>query len=166
MGHLRSTIIGDSVCRVLEYCNHNVMRVNHVGDWGTQFGMLITYLQDAYPDILTNPPNISDLTAIYKASKKRFDAEVEFKERSRLNVVNLQVGVWRVESESVCIWGCVCVCVVWIYNQLRCVYTLLYTLCLYYIHSFISIFLYPPDIRLLSLYLSLSIYLYPHYIVW
>ena len=66
VGHLRSTIIGDCICNILEYCQHNVSRVNHVGDWGTQFGMLITYLQEAYPDILTNPPNISDLTAIYK----------------------------------------------------------------------------------------------------
>jgi arginyl-tRNA synthetase len=92
VGHLRSTIIGDSICRTLEYCNHTVSRVNHVGDWGTQFGMLITFLQEEYPDILTNPPNISDLTAIYKASKKRFDAEPDFKERSRLNVVQLQSG--------------------------------------------------------------------------
>lgn len=92
VGHLRSTIIGDSICRTLEFCNHVVSRVNHVGDWGTQFGMLITYLQEEYPDILTNPPNISDLTAIYKASKKRFDAEPDFKERSRLNVVELQSG--------------------------------------------------------------------------
>ena len=43
---------------MLEFCGHDVLRVNHVGDWGTQFGMLITYLREAYPDILTNPPNI------------------------------------------------------------------------------------------------------------
>jgi len=92
VGHLRSTIIGDAICRTLEFCNHTVSRVNHVGDWGTQFGMLITYLQEQYPDILTNPPNISDLTAIYKESKKRFDLEPEFKERSRQNVVQLQSG--------------------------------------------------------------------------
>lgn len=91
VGHLRSTIIGDCICRILEFCGHDVMRVNHVGDWGTQFGMLISYLVEAYPDILTNPPNISDLTAIYKASKIRFDNDEEFKERSRLNVVKLQV---------------------------------------------------------------------------
>lgn len=54
--------------------------------------MLITYLKEAYPDILTNPPNISDLTLIYKESKKRFDADEQFKETSRLNVVNLQVN--------------------------------------------------------------------------
>jgi len=92
VGHLRSTIIGDSVCRLLEFCGFDVMRVNHVGDWGTQFGMLITYLQEAFPDILTNPPNISDLTLIYKASKKRFDEDPAFKELSRLNVVRLQAG--------------------------------------------------------------------------
>ena len=45
VGHLRSTIIGDAICRILEFCGHDVMRVNHVGDWGTQFGMLISYLQ-------------------------------------------------------------------------------------------------------------------------
>jgi arginyl-tRNA synthetase len=101
VGHLRSTIIGDTICRVLEFCGHDVMRINHVGDWGTQFGMLISYLQDEYPDILTNPPNISDLTVIYKAAKKRFDEDAAFKERSRLNVVRLQSGdegcntVWR-----------------------------------------------------------------------
>jgi arginyl-tRNA synthetase len=91
VGHLRSTIIGDSLCRMFEFCGHDVLRVNHVGDWGTQFGMLITYLQDTYPDIVQNPPNISDLTIIYKASRARFDSDEEFKTRSRLNVVALQV---------------------------------------------------------------------------
>jgi arginyl-tRNA synthetase len=71
VGHLRSTIIGDCVSRVFEFLGYDVMRVNHVGDWGTQFGMLITYLQEAFPDILTNPPNISDLTVIYKVSNSR-----------------------------------------------------------------------------------------------
>lgn len=92
VGHLRSTIIGDALCRTFEFCGHDVMRVNHVGDWGTQFGMLITYLTDTFPDILTSPPNISDLTVIYKASKQRFDTDEDFKERSRLNVVKLQSG--------------------------------------------------------------------------
>lgn len=48
VGHLRSTIIGDAICRILEFVGHDVMRVNHVGDWGTQFGMLISYLQVSY----------------------------------------------------------------------------------------------------------------------
>ncbi|CAM9141535.1 unnamed protein product [Ectocarpus fasciculatus] len=104
VGHLRSTIIGDTLCRVFEFCGHDVMRVNHVGDWGTQFGMLISHLQDEYPNILTDPPNISDLTQIYKAAKKRFDAEPDFKERSRLNVVKLQAG----DSTCRTIWELLC----------------------------------------------------------
>jgi arginyl-tRNA synthetase len=92
VGHLRSTIIGDSICRMLEFVGHEVLRVNHVGDWGTQFGMLITYLLAEYPDFLTNPPDISNLTKIYKESKKRFDEDPQFKETSRLNVVRLQSG--------------------------------------------------------------------------
>jgi arginyl-tRNA synthetase len=66
--------------------------------------MLITYLQDAYPDFLTNPPNISDLTLIYKASKKRFDEEPLFKERARSNVVNLQSG----DAGCRAIWTLLC----------------------------------------------------------
>ena len=53
VGHLRSTIIGDSIARVLEFQGHEVLRLNHVGDWGTQFGMLITYLREVYPEALT-----------------------------------------------------------------------------------------------------------------
>lgn len=94
VGHLRSTIIGDSICRVLEFCGHEVLRVNHVGDWGTQFGMLITYLMEEYPNFVqSGAATISDLTAIYKASKKRFDCDEKFKEQSRLNVVKLQVSI-------------------------------------------------------------------------
>lgn len=60
------------------------MRQNHVGDWGTQFGMLINYMREAYPNFLENPPDIGDLTTFYKAAKKRFDESEEFKEVSRL----------------------------------------------------------------------------------
>ncbi len=101
VGHLRSTILGDAICRVLEFCSLDVMRVNHVGDWGTQFGMLIQYLTETYPDLLTQPPSISDLTALYKASKRRFDEDDAFKEAARGKVVALQAGdptcraVWR-----------------------------------------------------------------------
>eukprot|EP00602_Paraphysomonas_sp_CaronLab_P009175 CAMPEP_0185032088 /NCGR_PEP_ID=MMETSP1103-20130426/19934_1 /TAXON_ID=36769 /ORGANISM="Paraphysomonas bandaiensis, Strain Caron Lab Isolate" /LENGTH=668 /DNA_ID=CAMNT_0027567849 /DNA_START=348 /DNA_END=2351 /DNA_ORIENTATION=+ len=104
VGHLRSTIIGDSICRMLEFCGHDVMRINHVGDWGTQFGMLITYLQEEYPDIVSNPPNISDLTAIYKAAKNRFDADEDFKTTSRNNVVKLQSG----DTACRTIWNLLC----------------------------------------------------------
>lgn len=67
----RSTIIGDTICRLLEYLGHDVLRINHVGDWGTQFGMLIAHLQDKFPDYLTESPPIADLQAFYKESKKR-----------------------------------------------------------------------------------------------
>ena len=61
VGHLRSTIQGDSICRIFEYLGYKVHRVNHVGDWGTQFGMLIQELNENYPDFLTKPPQITDL---------------------------------------------------------------------------------------------------------
>ena len=66
VGHLRSTIIGESICRVLEYMGHEVLRTNHVGDWGTQFGMLIAYMKEAFPDYETNQPDIKDLDTYYK----------------------------------------------------------------------------------------------------
>lgn len=104
VGHLRSTIIGDSLCRMFEFLGHDVMRVNHVGDWGTQFGMLINYLKEEYPDFMTNPPNITDLTGFYKAAKARFDEDEAFKERARVGVVELQAG----NMESRAIWNLLC----------------------------------------------------------
>eukprot|EP00956_Cyclotella_meneghiniana_P021756 scaffold40092_cov23-Cyclotella_meneghiniana.AAC.1 len=92
VGHLRSTIIGESVCRILEYIGNDVKRINHVGDWGTQFGMLIQYLKEEYPDFTGDIPNITDLTEFYKNAKKRFDDSPEFKKVSQLNVVKLQAG--------------------------------------------------------------------------
>lgn len=94
VGHLRSTIIGDSIARILEFVGHDVLRLNHVGDWGTQFGMLITYLREACPAVLTGSENvdIGDLVAFYKQAKKRFDEDDDFKARSREAVVDLQSG--------------------------------------------------------------------------
>ena len=74
VGHLRSTIIGESVCRILELVGADVKRVNHVGDWGTQFGMLITYLKEAYPSFASGESSdvaIGDLTQFYKQAKVR-----------------------------------------------------------------------------------------------
>ncbi|XP_064105491.1 arginine--tRNA ligase, cytoplasmic-like isoform X2 [Macrobrachium nipponense] len=90
VGHLRSTIIGDSICRLLEFLGHDVLRINHLGDWGTQFGMLIAHLKDTYPDFANNPPPIADLQAFYKESKKRFDEDEAFKKRAYEAVVQLQ----------------------------------------------------------------------------
>lgn len=64
VGHLRSTIIGDSIAKLLEYLGHDVLRLNHVGDWGTQFGMLIAHLQDKFPDYTNTIPPIEDLQVI------------------------------------------------------------------------------------------------------
>lgn len=90
VGHLRSTIIGDSIARILEYLNNDVLRINHLGDWGTQFGMLIAHLQDMFPDYKTHSPPIADLQAFYKESKKRFDEDPDFKKRAYASVVKLQ----------------------------------------------------------------------------
>eukprot|EP01137_Pigoraptor_chileana_P031122 Opistho-2@18489 len=92
VGHLRSTIIGDCLCRLLEFYEFDVLRVNHVGDWGTQFGMLIAHLKDMFPDYETVSPPIGDLQAFYKASKKRFDEDADFKRRAYDHVVRLQSG--------------------------------------------------------------------------
>jgi len=94
VGHLRSTIIGDSIARVQEFMGHDVLRLNHVGDWGTQFGMLITHLKEACPEALEagSKVDIGDLVAFYKQAKKRFDEDDDFKTRSREAVVGLQSG--------------------------------------------------------------------------
>ncbi|MFN6571002.1 arginine--tRNA ligase [Dendronalium sp. ChiSLP03b] len=94
VGHLRSTIIGDSIARVLEFQGHDVLRLNHVGDWGTQFGMLIAYLREVYPEALTtaNALDIGDLVTFYRKAKQRFDADEAFQETARQEVVRLQAG--------------------------------------------------------------------------
>ncbi|MEA5582537.1 arginine--tRNA ligase [Nodularia harveyana UHCC-0300] len=94
VGHLRSTIIGDSIARILEFQGHDVLRLNHVGDWGTQFGMLITYLREVYPEALTtaNALNIGDLVSFYRKAKQRFDEDEVFQEKARQEVVRLQAG--------------------------------------------------------------------------
>lgn len=104
VGHLRSTIIGESLCRLLEYLGHNVKRLNHVGDWGTQFGMLITHLEDRFPNYAEVSPPISDLQAFYKESKTRFDNDADFKKRAYDRVVKLQGG----HSDTVKAWKLIC----------------------------------------------------------
>merc|ERR1712117_12020 len=90
VGHLRSTIIGESICRLLEWVGHDVLRLNHMGDWGTQFGMLIAHLEDKFPDYLTVSPPIEDLQTFYREAKKRFDEDEPFKKRAYELVVKLQ----------------------------------------------------------------------------
>lgn len=104
VGHLRSTIIGDSICHLLEFLGHKVTRLNHLGDWGTQFGMLIAHLNDRFPDFVTQPPAIGDLQSFYKESKKRFDEDEDFKKRAYAAVVKLQSG----EPEHIKGWKEIC----------------------------------------------------------
>ncbi len=100
VGHLRSTIIGDAVVRTLEFLGHHVIRANHVGDWGTQFGMLIAYLEKMENEHADNM-SLSDLEAFYRAAKQHYDQDPEFAERARNYVVKLQGGdeycraMWR-----------------------------------------------------------------------
>ena len=108
VGHLRSTIIGDCIARVLEFQGHDVLRLNHVGDWGTQFGMLITYLKEVAPEALTtaNAIDLGDLVAFYKKAKARFDEDEVFQKVARDEVVKLQSGsedtlkAWRLLCEQ------------------------------------------------------------------
>jgi len=104
VGHLRSTIIGDSVCRLLEFIGHDVKRLNHLGDWGTQFGMLIAHLQDEFPNYKNQSPPISDLMSFYKQSKTRFDSDEEFKARAYQSVVKLQAH----DPDHIKAWKLIC----------------------------------------------------------
>lgn len=100
IGHLRSTIIGDCIARVLEFRGDKVIRQNHTGDWGTQFGMLLEHLLDTGWNA-EGEHGIGDLNELYKQAKVRFDGEADFANRARAKVVALQagdataLGLWR-----------------------------------------------------------------------
>ncbi|KYK74522.1 arginine--tRNA ligase [Aggregatibacter actinomycetemcomitans] len=91
VGHLRSTIIGDAVVRTLEFLGNHVIRANHVGDWGTQFGMLIAYLEKMENEHASEM-ELCDLEAFYRAAKKHYDEDPIFAEKARNYVVKLQSG--------------------------------------------------------------------------
>ncbi|MFK5207755.1 arginine--tRNA ligase [Glaesserella parasuis] len=91
VGHLRSTIIGDSVVRALEFLGNKVIRANHVGDWGTQFGMLIAYLEKMENEHASEM-ELSDLESFYRAAKEHYDSDEVFAEKARNYVVKLQSG--------------------------------------------------------------------------
>jgi len=100
VGHLRTTIVGDAIARVLEFAGHRVIRDNHVGDWGTPFGMLIEHLLDVGEDsaeaaLLTTDPN-----AFYQAARRKFENDPEFTERARSRLVRLQAG----DPDTLVIW--------------------------------------------------------------
>jgi arginyl-tRNA synthetase len=109
VGHLRSTIIGDAAVRLLEWLGHIVIRQNHVGDWGTPFGMLIEHLCDVGEAEAAHELSVGDLDSFYRAARRKFDTDDDFKRRSRQRVVLLQSGdeatrrLWRLlvtESEK------------------------------------------------------------------
>ncbi len=102
VGHLRSTIIGDALARMAGHAGHQVVRENHVGDWGTPFGMLIEHLVDLGEEKAVHDLSVGDLDAFYRQARSSFDGDPSFQERSRRRVVLLQSGdpdtirLWRV----------------------------------------------------------------------
>lgn len=116
VGHLRSTIIGDTLSRVLEFLGHNTLRLNHTGDWGTQFGQLITYMKQEVPELLQvdecdesnnkglAAAKIGDLVEFYRKSKARFDEDPDFKKAAQDEVVELQSG----NPDTLRAWNLIC----------------------------------------------------------
>lgn len=104
VGHLRSTIIGDCLARTFEFLGHDVLRLNHIGDWGTSFGMLIAYLKRSNAIDNLQTMSLTDLVIAYKSAKKLFDEDPAFKKQSQLEVVALQSG----QKESITIWKVIC----------------------------------------------------------
>ncbi len=100
VGHLRTTIVGDSVVRVLEYLGHSVIRANHIGDWGTQFGMLLEHLLDVGEEAANAQLAAGEINAFYQAANAKFKADPSFAERSRRRVVALQAG----DLETLRLW--------------------------------------------------------------
>ena len=100
VGHLRSTVIGDALVRMLEFVGHSVVRENHIGDWGTPFGMLIEHLIDLGETEAANELSVGDLDSFYRQARTKFDSNDEFKERARARVVLLQGG----DEETLRMW--------------------------------------------------------------
>jgi len=102
VGHLRGTVLGDALCRILAFVGHWVIRENHNGDWGTPFGMLIEHLLDIGEEAAIGELSVGDLTEFYQGARASFDRDAEFRDRARRRVVALQAGdeetlrLWRV----------------------------------------------------------------------
>ena len=106
VGHLRSTIIGDCLARVFEFLGYDVLRLNHIGDWGTAFGMLIAHMEDAALPVLEGiaSANLAELMCWYRESKQRFDQDEVFKKKAQLKVVALQGG----DPDALHAWEIIC----------------------------------------------------------
>ena len=100
VGHLRTTVIGDALVRMLDFMGHEVIRENHIGDWGTPFGMLIEHLIDLGEDTAADHLSLGDLDGFYKQARTKFDADEAFQDRARARVVQLQSG----DSETRRMW--------------------------------------------------------------
>ena len=100
VGHLRSTVIGDALARMNRFAGNTVIARNHIGDWGTPFGMLIEHLLDLGEDKAVAELSIGDLDTFYKGAREKFEADDAFKQRSRLRVVALQGG----DKETLRLW--------------------------------------------------------------
>lgn len=101
VGHLRTTVVGDALARTLEHLGHHVIRQNHIGDWGTPFGMLIEHLLEVGEDSQEARLLETDPNAFYQTARARFDSDEEFATRSRARVVSLQAG----DAETLRLWG-------------------------------------------------------------
>ena len=100
VGHLRTTVIGDAICRLLDFVGHRVIRENHIGDWGTPFGMLIEHLVDVGEEEAAHELSVGDLDTFYREARVQFDGSEEFQDRSRRRVVLLQSG----DEETLRMW--------------------------------------------------------------
>ena len=100
VGHLRSTIIGESICRIMEYCGASVKRINHIGDWGTQFGMIIAYIKRMKSSDSEYYYDLAKLMEIYRAARILFDSDEIFKHEAHTETVLLQQGL----AENIAIW--------------------------------------------------------------
>lgn len=106
VGHLRSTIIGDCLARLFEFLGYDVLRLNHVGDWGTAFGMLIAYMKEHAATVLngSEQTDLTHLVSWYRESKKQFDNDADFKKRAQQEVVAIQGG----NPNSLHAWTIIC----------------------------------------------------------
>ena len=106
VGHLRPSVIGDCLSRILDFLGYEVLRLSHVGDWGTPFGMLIAYVREAYPEALKADSDIDlgDLASFYRKAKQRFEADSAFQANARQSVVDLQAG----DEDTLKAWRLVC----------------------------------------------------------
>ncbi|MGN6176000.1 MAG: arginine--tRNA ligase [Streptosporangiaceae bacterium] len=100
VGHLRTTVVGDAIVRILEYLGHDVIRANHLGDWGTQFGLLVEHLLDVGEDTARQQLSAGEINTFYQAARVKFDRDPVFADRSRNRVVLLQSG----DKETLRLW--------------------------------------------------------------